>query len=256
MDIANSTGFPSAELQMSRITQGALGRTVDDFNAPQQVAQEPMPEGNLQSNITAAELERLRGIETMVSNGELISKYGSNQNDPLPQQKQEDPSVSQDQGGTDDWMAQFDTGNDRNEYARAQPWEDTPQKTQVDTNPQNDMQPSETEIVLMREGAKNGISGDAMIDFARQLEAKDYLMLYQFKKDQAAKVNANSNYQANTPIDNQVTPGSQTYQPRYFDRNKPTPGPSIAELTGSDKRPETNFGVPKLAGTGAMKYNI
>ena len=248
------SGFPSPEVQMARIEAGALGQTISFDTQPPTPVKAPQPQGNLTSNIDAAEIERLRGIDTMLKNGELVSRYGNNQNETSTPQSQEAQGPVQDQNSTPDWMAQFDTSTPQNEFVDgnqgAAPQANDYLTPEEPSTPQT-APPTQEEIALINEGAKRGISGDAMIDFARKLSAEDYLTLYEFKQSQLKPATS----QANAPVGNQTAPTQQSYQPRYFER-KPTPGPAVANLTGAPTKPTTTEGVSRVAGTGAMNYRI
>lgn len=229
-EIANAAA--SDELQMERIRQGVFGQTISleqpanqNRTQPNYVEQlynkptQPSP----QPTADNTELMRLRNIEAMVNSGELIPKVTQTetiQSNPQPKATVE---ATNDQSNGDDWLSQFENMFDdkKNDVqAGASNGVDVASQGRTETQPQA---PTQSEIALINAGAKKGISGDAMIDFARNLTEDDYLELYEYKQA------LNKQLQANQPQTNQ----SQGYIPRNFTRVKPNQGPSVANLRGS-----------------------
>ncbi len=246
MDLVNGNRqpmeFPSDELQMERIRAGALGRTVDMY--PQQPVEQPQQVEQITPSVTSEELARLRSIDSMVQSGELRSSNTPNDT-AMHQPQPETQEPAQDQSKQTDWMAQFDDAFTTNDTQTQVPT--APQDNSIDTRGgtvQNEL--SDPEVALVNEGAKLGITRDAMIDFARGLTTDDYMELYKYKQDKAA----NTQQPVQTPSQ---TPG---YQPKNFIRTKPNQGPSVANLNGAPKGQVTGNGTPVLYGTGAMNYNI
>jgi len=240
--------WPSDELQMARIKAGALGNTI---NEQSQEVPQAQPQVNTQvPSVTTEELNRLQAVDNMVKSGELTSSYGQNDTQ-VQQPTQETQATTQDQSGSTDWMAQFDDAFGQNDTQNTQPQASTQQANDVDqgvAQPQQERY-SESEVALINEGAKIGVSGDSMIDFARSLTTSDYMELYKYKQSQQQSAPT----QQPPADDSGQTPG---YQPRNFTRTKPTQGPSVANLNGSPTAPATGNGVPRLYGSGAMNYNI